>query len=301
MIRSMTGFGEASGTFDGVHYFVEIRSLNNRHFKASIRLPEALLALEGEIESELRRRLSRGSVTFTATLADQSAHAAYTINAAALASYISQLQATPQIAGGQVKIDIGPLLALPGVLQPPMNEEERLDKARAGMLKLLDKACAGLIAMRAQEGRSIKADLLAQHDVIAEQLKVIQQHAPEVAREYENRLKARVEMMLKDAELVASPPDLIREIAVYAERSDIAEEIVRLSEHLRHFTELLTPSPGSANVGKPVGRTLDFLSQEMLREANTMGSKSPHSVISRCIVEIKGAIDRIKEQVQNIE
>jgi uncharacterized protein (TIGR00255 family) len=305
----MTGFGEASGSFGGVHYFVEVRSLNNRHFKATIRLPDELLALEGEIESELRRRLSRGSVTFTATVADQSEHAAYTINHKALASYIAQLQQTPQISGGAVKIDIAPLLSLPGVLQPPINEEERLERSRGAMLALLEKACSELVAMRTREGKSIVADLTAQHDVIAEQLKIVQHHAPQVVSEYENRLKTRVEMMLKDAELIASPPDLIREIAVYAERSDISEEIVRLSEHLRHFTELLSGRGGADRGaggegglgGKPVGRTLDFLTQEMLREANTMGSKSPHSVISRCVVEIKGAIDRIKEQVQNIE
>lgn len=312
MIRSMTGFGEASGEFHSVHYFVEVRSLNNRHFKAVIRLPDSLMALEGEIEADLRRRLSRGSVTFTATIADSSANAAYSINHKALASYIAQLEQTPQIASGSVKIDIAPLLTLPGVLQPPTNEEERLERARGALLKLMEKAAAGLLEMRAREGRALRTDLLSQRDLIAEQLKIIQSHAPEIVSEYENRLKARVEMMLKDAELIASPPDLIREIAVYAERSDISEEITRLSEHLVHFDELLTgvtrhgattKADADATVAgaKPVGRTLDFLTQEMLREANTMGSKSPHSVISRCIVEIKGAIDRIKEQVQNIE
>ncbi|MCE2967078.1 MAG: YicC/YloC family endoribonuclease [Phycisphaerales bacterium] len=306
MIRSMTGFGEASGTFEGTHYFLEVRSLNNRYFKATIRLPDVFQGLEAEIEAALRRRIARGSITVVATCTDESADAAYSVNHRALSSYIEQVLRTPQVASGQVRLDLGPLLSLPGVLQQPSNEESRLVKARAAYTTLLDKAVDGMLAMRAREGQALLKDLIAQRDVIAEQLETVRERSPQVVQEYELRLKGRIEMMIKDAELKLQPVDLIREIAVYAERSDISEEIMRLGEHIRQYTEMITgtgghaPKPGEAG-DRPVGRTLDFLAQEMLREANTMASKSADSVISRCIVEVKGAIDRIKEQVQNVE
>ncbi len=150
--------------------------------------------------------------------------------------------------------------------------------------------------MRTQEGQLLLNDLLEQRDVIATRLAMIAERAPGVVAEYERRLKARIETLLTAADRRVEPVELIREIAVYAERTDIAEEIKRLSGHIDQFTSLLTQSGG-----RPVGRTLDFLAQEMLREANTIASKSPDSEISRAIVEVKGAIDRIKEQVQNVE
>lgn len=296
LIRSMTGFGEASTQADGVHYFLELRSLNNRYFKGVIRLPDEFQGLEAELEPELRRRLNRGSVTLTATCTDTTGAAAHIINHRTLANYIDQLRKTPQVASGEVKVELGPLLSLPGVTVPPANEEARLEKARAAYTTLLDRACAALLKMREREGAMLRDDLIAQRDVMAERLAEVQARAPETVKEYELRLRQRIAMMLQDHDLKVSDVDLIREIAVYAERSDISEEITRLTGHIDQFTQLV-----SARDDKPVGRTLDFLAQEMLREANTMASKSADSGMAKAIVEIKGAIDRIKEQVQNIE
>lgn len=312
----MTGFGEAAAELNGVHYFLEIRSLNARYFKAVIRLPEVYQGLEAEVEAELRRRLKRGSVTLSATATDASAQAAYSINHAALESYIQQIHKTPAVAGGQVKLDLGPLLALPGVLQPPVDEEDRLERARAAFLSLLDKAAAGLSAMRAREGAMLLEDLLLQRDTIVDRLKVVRERSPQIVRDFELRLRNRVDTLLKDSGLALQPVDIIREIAAYAERTDISEEITRLTGHIEQFTELLSarqsaPAVGANGAGgaggaarvdeRSVGRTLDFLTQEMLREANTMASKSSDATASKAIVEIKGAIDRIKEQVQNVE
>jgi uncharacterized protein (TIGR00255 family) len=292
----MTGFGEASIQEDGVYYFLELRSLNSKYFKAVIRLPEEFQGLEAEMDTELRHRLTRGSVFLTARCSDISGEAAYDINARALSRYIEQLQRTPQIATGEVGIDIGPLLALPGVLQPPANEEERHDRARAAFLKLLDQACAKLILMRDREGTMLLKDLLINRDLIADRLRLIRERAPANVAEYEKRLRARIDAMLGEAGLQVEPVDVIREIAIAAERTDINEEISRLSGHIDQFADLL-----SRQDGQPVGRTLDFLTQEMLREANTIASKCNDSEIARAIVEVKGAIDRIKEQVQNVE
>jgi uncharacterized protein (TIGR00255 family) len=296
LIRSMTGFGEASARIGGVHYFVEVRSLNSKYLKSTIRLPDAFQGLEAQMEAALRRRIARGTVTVTATCTDVSESAAYEINYRALERYIEQIRQAPMVARGDVTLDVAALLNLPGVLQPPADEEARLHRAREAFLPLLDRACDGLISMRQVEGKGLQEDLLRHRDLIAQRLKQISGRAPTVVIEYENRLKNRIEMMLQSAELRVEPVELIREIAVYAERTDIAEEISRLSAHIEQFSELVT-----AEDERPMGRTLDFLSQEMLREANTIASKSPDSEISRAIVEVKGAIDRIKEQVQNVE
>ncbi len=292
----MTGYGEASAHQDGVHFFLEVRSLNGKYFKGSIRVPEDLEGLEPEVEAELRRRLTRGSITVVGKTSDASASAAHQINHEALETYIAQLRKTKQIADGSCTIDMGALLALPGVLQPPSDEEERFARAHKVFMRLLDKACTDLIEMREREGRLLVADLLQHHDLIGRCLSTVAERAPSVVAEYQKRLLARIESLLQDARVKVEPENLIREVAVYAEKSDISEEIARLTGHLAQFKSLLADSDG-----RPIGRTLDFLTQEMLREANTMASKSGDAVISKNIVEIKGAIDRIKEQVQNVE
>lgn len=296
MIRSMTGFGEATVEREGVHYFLEVRSLNSKFFKAVIRLPDEFQGLEAEMESTLRQRLARGTITLSATCTEQTASAAYEINHLAMQRYIEQINRVPQVAGGDVKINVGDLLNLPGVLQPRADEEARLQRAREAFMPLLHRACDGLIAMRETEGRALRDELMRQRDLIAARLDEVRAKAPGVVAVYEQRLKSRIETMLAAANMRVEPVELIREIAVYAERTDIAEEIQRLTGHVDQFCRLV-----SGNDDKPVGRTLDFLTQEMLREANTIASKSPDSDISKAIVEVKGAIDRIKEQVQNVE
>lgn len=296
MIRSMTGFGEASAHAGGSHYFVEVRSLNSKYFKAVIRLPEEFQLLEAEIETQLRHRLQRGSIFLTANYSDVTGEFAYQVNEKALSHYIEQISRVPQVQAGTVKIDMGALLTLPGVLQPPADEDQRLAHARDTLRDLVEKACDKVVEMREREGAFVLADLKAHREVIADRLRHIKGRAPQVILEYEKKLKARILQMVKEANLNVDAVDIVREIAIAAERSDISEEIARLSGHLEQF-EQLTGGQDS----KPVGRTLDFLTQEMLREANTIASKCGDADISRQTVEIKGAIDRIKEQVQNVE
>ncbi|MCB9838122.1 MAG: YicC family protein [Phycisphaeraceae bacterium] len=296
MIRSMTGFGEASAHIDGAHYFLEARSLNNKYFKASIRLPDDLQGLEAPLEAILRRRLARGAITVTAKCSDTSESAAYEINCEALSSYIDQLGKLRQIVSGQATFDAGALLDLPGVLQAPADNQAAHDRARHALSDLLNAALNDLIAMRQTEGEALAQELMKHHDVIVDRLGIISERAPQVVEEYHQRLRSRVEKMLQSVGATVEPGDLIREVAIYAERSDIAEEIARLSGHMEQFRQLVT-----GDSEEPIGRTLEFLAQEMLREANTLASKSSDADLSRCAVEIKGAIDRIKEQVQNAE
>lgn len=295
MIRSMTGFGSAAAEESGAHYAIEIRSLNNKYFKSTVRMPDELIGLEAELEAVLVRRLTRGSVLTTVRFFDSSAAAAGEINVNAVKRYLQQLLEVPGIDHGSARIDLGALLTLPGVVICS-NAELLLDRSRAMLLRLADEACDKLLAMRVREGVNIKAELHKHGEAISKHLGVIAERAPSVVEQYQQRLQQRINALLADSGTSVSPDDLIREVAVYAERSDIAEEVSRLSGHLEQFASII-----NASDKEPSGRTLEFLAQEMLREANTIASKCMDVEVSRRIVEVKGAIDRIKEQAQNIE
>ena len=290
----MTGFGDASCRDNGIEYSVEIKSVNNKYFKAIMRLPDSLQSLEAEMDVALRRRLDRGSVTLSISVSDTTEGAALDINKEALDRYVEQILATKAVAGG-AGFDVASLVNLPGVLCPPAEDKDRLAKARAALVPLIDRACEQLIEMRTREGEDLAEDLMAQHASVSENLELVVEQAPTIVAEYEKRLRSRIDALLADAEITVDQVELIREIAVIAEKTDIAEEITRLRGHLKQFASRI-----NGNDGSPVGRTLEFLTQEMLREANTMASKSPSAEIAQRIVEIKGAIDRIKEQVLNL-
>ncbi|MEM1330655.1 MAG: YicC/YloC family endoribonuclease [Planctomycetota bacterium] len=292
----MTGFGDASTEHNGVHFFVELRSLNNKYFKAVIRLPDEYQGLEAELESELRQRIHRGTVTLTAKCTDASASAARAINHAALDRYVEQLTQSEAVQQGTTTLDLAALLTLPGVLTPPTNDEERIDTARAVFKNLLGEACDHLVSMRHREGHLLLEELRGHRAYIAERLAKIAEVAPRVVKDYEDRLIQRVQRLLEENSQTIETAEFVREVAVYAEKTDVAEELSRLGGHIGQFSDLL-----EAGNGRPIGRTLDFLAQEMLREANTIASKTPDAEVSRWIVEIKGAIDRIKEQAANVE
>ncbi len=293
----MTGFGAAADTVEGIGYAVEVRSLNNRYFKASIRMPEDIQGLEPEIDSVLRHKLWRGSVTVSVRMSAP-ATALVEIDDNALEGYLSHLEnVRKRLPDGarSAQIDLTQLLNLPGVLKPALTTD-LLDRARPVVLRLVDEACDKVLAMRIQEGRAVADDLLAHREVIRKLADTIRRRAPQVVEEYHTRLRARVDELLARAQLDVNQVDLIREVGLYAERADISEEVSRLGTHLDEFEKLVNGADD-----QPAGRTLDFLAQEMLREANTIGSKSNDAEISRAIVEVKGSIDRIKEQAQNVE
>lgn len=293
----MTGFGEASTQVDGVHLQVELRSLNNKYFKAAMRLPEVIQGLEAELEARLRHRVTRGSLTVTVKLRISDAHAASRINDAAVLAYLDHLESLRgKIHDQAVHIDLTQLLALPGVLQPSEDEQSLTARTRPAIFKLLDEACGRLDEMRCQEGAALAEELLSHCGVIEDRLKIIRERAPQVIHEYHQRLRGRIDELMAQAKLTVAEPDLIREVAIFADRADICEELMRMGGHLEQFEQVM-----EARRDAPVGRTLDFLAQELLREANTIASKSNDAVISRAIVEVKSAIDRIKEQAQNVE
>ena len=298
MIRSMTGFGDAATQADGVHYSVELRSLNNKYFKCTVRLPEVFQGMEAELEAKLRKRVSRGSFTLTIKYRAAEDQAVSRVNDDAILAYLDHLETIhAKIQDRAVQIDLTQLLALPGVLQPAEDEASLVARSRPVVGTLLDEATDRLLAMRATEGEALAEDLLQHLGLIVDRMKQIGDRAPAVIEEYHERLRARMDELLSRAELKADETLLIREVAVFAERADISEEVSRMAGHVAQFQEIVR----NGSEREPVGRTLDFLAQEMLREANTIGSKSNDAQISRAMIEAKSAIDRIKEQVQNVE
>ena len=297
MIRSMTGFGDASADRRSVHCSVELRSLNNKYFKVVTRLPDEVSGLEAELEGELRRHVQRGSFMLSVKLRLTGDQAASRVNEPALMAYLEHLETVQdKVSEHTTHIDLTSLLILPGVLQPAQEEGALLDRCRPLLLDLTQEAATKLNEMRRREGKALAEDLRTQLDVIEARIKLVRKRAPGVVKEYHAKLAARIRELTAEAKLKVDEHDLIREVAIFADRSDISEELTRIAGHLEQFRDVM-----AGDGGEPAGRTLDFIAQELLREANTMGSKSADATISRAVVEIKTAIDRIKEQVQNVE
>jgi uncharacterized protein (TIGR00255 family) len=290
----MTGFGQGCSEVDGVVYTVEVRSVNNRYFKAQIRIPDMVAYLEGEIERLHRNSIQRGTVNYMLRMKNISGDAFFDIDENALKNYAQRLSGLLDENDGSSRIDLASMLSLPGMVQPVVPDQAHLDKMRKVILSLTQEALEMLKQSRVVEGRSIAADLLANLDRIEENLDIVSSRVGDVVQEYHARLKDRVDRLLANAQLNIDQDLLAREVAVFADRSDIAEELSRLAAHLEQFRKC-------CQAGGTVGRRLDFITQEMLREANTIASKSSDTTINQSVIEMKCAIDRIKEQVQNVE
>ena len=294
MISSMTGYGDAEGQLSGVIYAVEIRTVNNRYFKASVRLPEMVAFLEEDIEKLLRRNLSRGAVNYVLRLKNISTNVLFDIDEAALRAVMERLTRVGSSVDIKCPIDVGSLLNLPGIIQPTLPDEKMAGRIKEMVLNITQEAINRLKQMRVAEGAALAADLESHCKAISQNLERIRARGDAVLQEYAKKLRNRVDGLLADAKLKLDEETLAREVAIFADRSDISEEIARLDSHLQQFTE-------SCRANGQTGRRLDFISQEMLREANTIASKASDIEIIRCVVDIKCRIDRIKEQVQNIE
>ena len=294
MIHSMTGFAAVQHVHDGTCYALEIRSLNNRYLKLSIKLPEYLQFLESDMDRLVRDRVARGSVSYSLRVRHEADSGAVPVNVPALQRYVEQLVRVKLPPGVSGTVDLGTLAGLPGVCEMPRVDDEGRRHVLRLVTDLTSRAIDGVIDMRRREGETLQAELSSCCDEINAKLGQIGARAPQVVGEYHQRLKSRVELLMKSSRLELESEGLMREVAIYAERCDINEEVSRLASHLDQFKQLCTRED-------PVGRTLEFLTQELLREANTIASKSNDATIARSVVEVKGLIDRLREQVQNVE
>jgi uncharacterized protein (TIGR00255 family) len=296
VLLSMTGYGEARSQSDQLSLSIELRALNNRYLKVSVRAPDPYHLLEAEFEKVIRRQVKRGTIQLQLRCERQAAPQDFRINPAALTGYVQQVRAVATQLGlpNQGESLLGQVLSLPGVVPESGSQAFKLHDDWPLIEKVLLEALQQLNGMRQEEGRAMGQELLGFRDTIAAHLEVIRKRAPQVATSFRDRLLERVRSLLKGVDVEIDRDDLIREVSIFAERSDIAEEVVRLATHLDHFQEILK------EVESP-GRKLEFLTQEMFREANTIGSKASDVDISREVVEIKGTLEKIRELIQNVE
>lgn len=299
MVLSMTGFGEARTQADAVGVSVEVRAVNNRHLKLTVRGTEPYPLYESELEKVVRRHVRRGTLLVHVRVERQGQSAVPALNTVALAEYLKQIRAACDEAG--TPEFVAPLLsgalALPGVAPesarhngggPPPEDEWPLVE------KTLDAALAKLNQMRSDEGKAMAAELLSHHGGIAEHLGAVRELLPTVVTDYRQRLLDRVRQAVADAGVVLSAESIIREVALFADRTDVSEEVMRLTSHLDQFAELVRK-------GDEAGRKLEFVIQEMGRETNTIGSKAGDVSISCHVFEIKATLEKLRELVQNVE
>ena len=290
----MTGYGDAEGRLDSATYIVEIKTLNNRYFKTNVRLPESLAFLEDNIDKLLRQNLSRGMVNFVLRVKEVSAENLFEIDEKALQSVVERLKNATSSTEDRCSIEISALLNLPGILVAAEPDEQKAQSIKEMVLDITGRAIEKLKQMRAAEGQALAADLQQNCQAVKQNLDSINARSDIVIQEYHKKLEKRVNDLLAHAKLQLDQDTLAREVAIFAERSDISEEIARLDSHLQQFAQI-------CQAGGQAGRRMDFISQEMLREANTIASKACDTEIARWVVEIKCLTDRIKEQIQNVE
>ena len=290
----MTGHGEAHRHEDDLSIAVEIRTVNNRYFKLNLRVTDGYAPLESHIEAAIRDQIRRGTVQVNVQIGREPKPDDYRLNQGVLAGYLKQLEA---VLGGPVNrdgADLAPLLTLPGVVHEPTAEYDAIEAQWPTIEKVVKEALAHLSKMRIDEGRSMAADLVANARAIAAELTKVEARAPLVVEAYRARLTDRVTKLLAELGVGIQPADVIREVGIFAERSDISEEIVRLRSHLEQYDTVMADKESQ-------GRKLEFLTQEMFRETNTIGSKANDTEIARHVIEMKTAIERIREMIQNVE
>ena len=308
IVRSMTGQGHASGQTVAGRVKIEIRTVNHRGFKFTVRSPDRLARLEARIESVTRTKIHRGSVHVAIELSQAEAGTPIQIHSAVLAGYIDQCVAAIALSRSddyshKKSIDVASLVALPGVITTDSTNETDVDGLWKEVEPILDSALANLVEMRDSEGDHMAETLQAECTTIVSHVKDIRKLAPQVAEHYRKRLQSKVSQTLSEHALQVDQIDLLREVQIFADRSDISEELTRLDSHLQMFRGVLAGVNGQADSKEqePSGRKLDFIVQEMFRETNTIGSKASHAEISAHVVEIKCAIERMRELGQNLE
>jgi uncharacterized protein (TIGR00255 family) len=289
----MTGFGEARGQANGIAVTVEVRTINSRHLKLSYRASEGYQALEPEVEAVTRDIVRRGTVQLNLRVEHPTSNEDYRINTAVVENYRQQLT-TYTGSDWSDPDDLRLLLSLPGTVDERRSSDRDPREDWPVIEPVLREALKALSKMRAEEGVALAADLAHNGRLILESLDAIAKRAPEVVQSYQSRLTQRVGQALSELNVTVEPADLLREVALFADRSDISEEIVRLRSHLQQYEAALMLPESS-------GRKLEFIAQEMGREVNTIGSKANDAEISKLVVEIKTALERIREQIQNVE
>ena len=288
----MTGFGAAEGEVGGARVAVELRSVNHRYFNPTIKLPSDFARWEGEVRETLRRGVARGHVTLTARVERSGAANGTRIDEARFASYVEQLRALQQRFGLGDSLDVGTVLRLPDVIASHEDEDRG---SAAELVAVVERALAALDTMRRAEGAHLAAYLDERLELVAAAVRRIAARAPARLVEQRDRLRQSVRELTEG--VAVDEQRLAQEIAILADRLDVGEEVARFGSHLDAFHAALRGKSGDGGVGKRLG----FLLQELLREANTTGSKANDAAILQDVLLIKEELERIREQVENLE
>ena len=292
MIKSMTGYGSAKGLVDGLEISVELKSVNNRYLDASVRLPRSFLFAEEMIKSRVQSHISRGKVdVFVSVDSSQAGDMAVKVNEGLLKGYLDAIGHIAEEYGLPNDLTAQSLSRFPDVLTVEKRELDA-EAISADMGEIVERALQDFDAMRLREGEKLRDDVLARLETIRSLVETVEAKAPETVADYRRRLEQKMAEVLGSTGIDENR--ILAEAAIFADHIAVDEETVRLRSHMSQLRSMI-------NGNSPTGRKIDFLIQEFNREANTIGSKCQNSQIAHVVVDLKSEIEKIREQIQNIE
>lgn len=293
MTKSMTGYGKSEKVFSSQRVTVEIRSVNHRHFDCGVKLPREFLFLEGNIKSAVQSEVYRGKVeVFVSIEQEEDVVSSVPINHTVAKAYVEALQEVVSTYEVPLGVTASEILRFPAVIASDTKPHIEIDGFEERVLLVLKEALSDFSTLREQEGERMQRDMLEKATELERLLQKIESKAPQVALEYQKRLEGKVEKLLEN--MSVDPQRILTEVAIFADKVAIDEEVVRLHSHLSLLRSLLQQL-------EPAGRKLDFLIQEFNREINTIGSKCNDLEMSHWVVDLKGILEKIREQAQNME
>jgi len=291
-LLSMTGYGSAKGSVEGQEITVELKSVNNRYLDCSVRLPRNFLFAEDTVKQAVSAGVSRGKVdVFVSAQASQDSGTVVSVNEELARGYRDAVAHIAETLGLESGLNAFSLARFPDVLTVERRELDK-DKAAAALSEITAKAVEEFNAMREREGERLRRDMLGKLETIEGLVCVVEERSPQTVKEYRERLEARLRDILADRSL--DEQRVITEAAIFADRTAVDEETVRLRSHIAQFRTMLEE-------GSPIGRKMDFLVQEFNRESNTIGSKCSDASLAKVVVDLKSEIEKIREQLQNVE
>ncbi len=292
MIKSMTGYGRAVGVFVDKQITVELRSVNNRYLDCAVKLPRLYAFCEDAVKQAVKQSVSRGKVdVFVTVNLTQSTDVSIALNKPVLEGYLAALRSVAADYPVRDDISVSTLSRLPDVFTVEKAEQDE-DALKAQLLSVVEEALAGYDVMRKAEGEALAKDLTAKANVILEKVAFVEDRSPRSVAEYREKLYAKMQEVLSSASV--DEARILTEAAIFADKVAVDEETVRLRSHLDQLQTML-------KAAEPIGRKLDFLMQEINRETNTIGSKCSDLEIARTVVDMKAELEKIREQIQNIE
>lgn len=292
MIMSMTGYGGAKGEISAISVSAELKSVNNRHLDMSVRLPKSCLFAEEAVRAAVQKHISRGKVdVFISVDTSRAEEVTIAINEPLAAAYVRAVREAAEKFDLKDDLTSLNLLRFPEVISTEKSDTDR-DAVTDAICRMMEQALAEFDAMRAREGEKLRQDLLGKLDLMEQKVTFVEERSPETVKEYREKLLGRMRDVLGEVGIDESR--ILQEAAIYADKVAVDEETVRLRSHIAQFRLMLEG-------GSPVGRKLDFLVQEMNREINTTGSKCADSQIAETVIDMKAELEKIREQIQNIE